>query len=148
MAAAAEERRYSVPGRTALGFYRLAGSVSGQQVALKATPWVMPGVRAGFGPMPLSVEGEVCDTPDGSEIVALVSARPPALWPIWVFVLAVGLLGFFTQGPGSLVNVLLGGAILWFGVRPVVIRHSQRMSLMSADEIERFIGSIMSETRT
>jgi hypothetical protein len=146
--AAVKERAYSTPDRESPGFLRLGGVVTGDTVAVRARPYVMPGLIAGYGAMEVELRGRVVAHDEGSALRGVLTApigwKTPLL--LSVVLLAWAGLGILTSR-GSAVGwgfTLVGGtfvAAMWV----VVMRRNQRMALRHARELERVLGSILGE---
>ena len=82
VAAAVQERRYVDPRGEPLPFYRLTGRVAAPSITIRATPYVLPGVRSGSSALPLEVVGEIHESGAGSELTGSITAPIPrsGLW--------------------------------------------------------------------
>jgi hypothetical protein len=149
LAQAVDERRYSSPGRSSPGFFRLGGSVMAEHVVLTARPYVIPGVIAGSGAMTMELRGEVIQAEEGSEIRGTVSA------PIRFSTLAFAVFTLITwvvcglafNGSTSLARIfILLGAVSIGVVWAWTIRRNRRMALRNVDELTRMIRSIVADS--
>jgi hypothetical protein len=146
LARAVHDRPYSTPERYSPGFFRLGGSVVGDQIRLTARPYVTPGLIAGYGAMTIELSGNVAAAPEGSEVAGTVSA--PMRWSKWATFLTLAIFASpivfgGNRAPWETWASLVVLGLILSPVWAVIIRHNQRMALANVGELTRMIETIL-----
>jgi hypothetical protein len=124
---AAKQRSYAAHDPNAALLFRLAGSVRGRTVSLRATPYIERGVRSRG--LELSVKGEITDTDAGSRL----DAKATANIPLWMAILVSGFLVVVTIEGG--LGALIVSAIVFGVVAVLAIPRYQRTELKKVDQL-------------
>ena len=131
---AATRRSYAAHHPDAALIFRLAGSVRGRTVSLRATPYIERGVRSRG--LELSIKGEITDTPTGSRLDAKATANVP----LWMAILVSGFLVVVTI-EGGLVALAISSIV--FGVvAALAIPRYQRTELRKVEQLSAALARI------
>jgi hypothetical protein len=142
LGAAAKARVYSEPrGRDSLGYLRLGGAVTGQDVALTAKPYATPGIPQGRS-LTLHVDGTVTDSESGSRLVGRLTAPIPRYVPFLLGAWVVFLL-LVSRDP-------LASAVLFVPIIPVwwlLGKYNQGEALRQTADVRAFLAQIVESYR-
>lgn len=131
---AAAQRSYAAHGDEVPLMFRLAGSVRGRVVSLRATPYLQRGVRSRG--LELSIKGEITDTDAGSRLDATATANVP----LWTAVLVAGFLVVVTL-EGGLVALMVSSVV--FGVvAALAIPRYQRTELRKVEQLAAALARV------
>jgi hypothetical protein len=147
LGAAVRERIYADPGRESQPFFRFDGAVSGARVAVRLTPYAVPGVIGRSHAMPLVVRGEVQPARDGAVLEGLISTAVPrsGLW----LLLAGSVIWFvmIVPGEGLLPWLVLEGlfaataaVVMPWNRRRVLRFHSEHVRKVLREVVNRPVG--------